>query len=836
MKTAVRTFVLLAMIAGGAVHAQEEQGDEKRFADLTAGLELRAGLVDLYADTEKAKILAALPAPDEDGIAGRYLLAEYLTGGLGSNPLGLDRSVPSGTRLIHLKAVGKRLMVEVENTDFRASSGRASEERAVETSFARSIIWSGEILAREDGTGRLLVDMTGFFMRDAIGVTARLKARGQGSFSLDPGRSYVDLGQTHSFPLNVEVDAHLTFKGTEPGEEVRTTTPVPEAVTLIAHTTLMKLPEPGYEPRLYDPRAALIGTTHIDMSAPLDGDTVVRMARRFRLQKDADGQVIRPIVFYVDSGAPEPIRSALVEGASWWAAAFEAAGFPGGYRVEVLPEDAHPLDARYNVVNWVHRATRGWSYGAAVHDPRTGEALRGVVLLGSLRVRQDIKIFEALLGAGKTGTGAADDPVEIALDRIRQLAAHEVGHALGFAHNMAASTYGGRASVMDYPAPDIRLDAGGVPDVSRAYAVGMGVWDMWTVNFLYGDYGGRDDRTAQDALVAEAARQGYLYVGDTDSRSVGTGHWRGALWDTGEDAVTSLRRTLSLRRYALDRFGARNLRPGEPVAALQTKLVPLYLYHRYQLQAAAKWLGGLDFVYRLSGDGAPDARILPWTDQERALTALLDALSPEVLDVTDPVLAALAPLERGDDDPQFQREVFAARTAPQFDLARAAEVAANLTLEAILAPARASRLSEQGRLDGHPGLAGVLQRVSARLAAQPRREGERAAWLRGIVLGRYVEHLIALREAGGHAMPVRAEADAALADLLRMLERRRDDVAAALTRRIEDAFARARTPAVVPPGRPPVPPGSPIGAGGARDPLQQMRETCWHCDAAMAGM
>ena len=359
------------------------------FDEIVAGLEKREGLIETYVDGQKSRILLNLNAPDANGIAGRYIYAGYLTGGLGSNPVGLDRSVPAGSEIIVFKRVGNKIMAFFENTAFRASADNLAEKRAVETSFAQSIIWSTPIM--ETGAdGKLLIDATKLFMRDSVGVSARLSARGQGNFNIAADRSYVDTSAAHVFPINMEIDAYLTFAGRNPGVEIRTTTPVPNSVTLIAHTTLMQLPEDGYEIRMNDDRAGIINTPFVDMSSPLDGNTVVSFARRFRLQKDASGKVMKPIVFYVDNGAPEPIRSALVEGGNWWAEAFEKAGFPGGYRVEVLPDGVHPLDARYNMVNWVHRATRGWSYGAALHDPRTGETLRGVVLLGSLRVRQDI--------------------------------------------------------------------------------------------------------------------------------------------------------------------------------------------------------------------------------------------------------------------------------------------------------------------------------------------------------------------------------------------------------------------------------------------------------------
>lgn len=791
------------------------------FAEQTDGLEHKPGLVDIYLDHDKARILLALDLPDGDGIAGRYLYAPYLTGGLGSNPVGLDRSVPRGAQILAFRVAGSKVLAVIENTDYIASSSNPAERKAVRTSFAQSVIWSTDVLATDNSTGKLLIDLTSFLMRDAVGVAARLKERRQGSFKLDKSLSFVDTKAAFMFPINGEFDAHLTFTSASPGPEVRTTTPDPRAATLVAHTTLRKLPEPGYVPRAYDERAALLDHSYVDMSAPLDGDTVVRLAARFRLEKDASGKVVNPIVFYIDNGAPEPIRSALQEGASWWAEAFDAAGFPGGYRVEILPEGVHPLDARYNVVNWVHRATRGWSYGASMRDPRTGEILRGVVLLGSLRVRQDIKIFEALAGAAKTGSGAADDPVEVALARIRQLSAHEVGHALGFAHNMAASSYGGRASVMDYPAPLVTLDADDEMDFSNAYGVGIGEWDKWTVRFLYGDDSG-DPAAFRSVMIKEADDRGLVYVSDGDSRGVGTGHAHGALWDNGEDPVQSLMDTMAVRRVALDRFGEGNLRADESAFALQTKFVPLYLYHRYQLQAAAKLIGGADFSYRRKGDGRAAPAAVPWRMQMEALIALLETVTPEALSAKPPVWQMLAPIGVASGDPQFGRETFKASSTPMFDRMGAAAVATELTFDALLHPQRLARIHAQSLDDDEfAGLSEYYGQIEAGLTKKA--DGENQVALRQQVIGQYAERLISLSLEGDVAVNVRQASRHALIDLRNKVARdARSDRAFAdgLTSRIDDALARARTPAVKAPSPPSVPPGSPIGSNA---------DSCWHC-------
>jgi len=818
--SAMRLLVVAVMVVFGTAPSFAN------FADKIAGLEKKSGLLDVYLDHKSGKVFLSLEQ-DSKGSLGRYIYAGYLTAGLGSNPMGLDRSVPSGSNLLHFRRAGNQVMAVIENTRFRASADNFAEKEAVKTSFAESIIWSTNVEA-EDGD-KVLIDLTDFLVRDTVGVAARLASGKQGNFKMDAKRSYADTKAAFAFPLNLEFDAHITFAGSKPGAEIRATTPNPEAVTLVAHTTFMQLPDDKYSIRMSDERAGVIDIAHIDMSAPLAGDTVVRYARRFRLQKGADGKVINPVIFYIDNGAPEPIRSALVEGGNWWADAFAAAGYPGGYRVEVLPEGVHPLDARYNVVNWVHRATRGWSYGAAIHDPRTGEVLRGVVLLGSLRVRQDIKIFEALAGAGKTGTGVVDDPVELALARIRQLSAHEIGHALGFSHNMAASSYGDRASVMDYPAPDVRLNADSTMDFSRVYGVGAGAWDYWTVNFLYGDYEG-EQKAYQAKLIAEADAAGLLYVSDRDSRNMGTGHLKGGLWDNGSDLVAELKNIMAVRAVGLANFGVKNLRKGESFSALQTKFVPLYLYHRYQVQAAVKSIGGFDFVYRAEGDSRPAAIAVPWTEQQTALTVALSTITPGALDIKDSALSALTPLADNFGDPQFDRESFDQPGRPMFSHAVAAAAASDVTLNALLHPMRLQRLVEQGvRVEEHIGLTGVLDQIVDHIIQAPRGETARHQMLRSVIAERLTERLIALQENPALGLVVKSGVRSALVGVRAGASKWRGGlkgVGETLAARITTAFARANTPAVKAPKGHDIPPGSPIGGAST----ENIYETCWHCE------
>ncbi len=148
-------------------------------------------------------------------------------------------------------------------------------------------------------------------------------------------------------------------------------------------------------------------TMQLRSASQLKKDGSHAIAFRKKDPNAAISEAVKPIVYYMDPGAPEPIRSALMDGARWWNQAFEAAGYKDAFRVEVLPEDADPMDVRYNMINWVHRSTRGWSYGSSVIDPRTGEIIKGHVTLGSLRVRQDFLIAEGLLSPYEEGKPAS---------------------------------------------------------------------------------------------------------------------------------------------------------------------------------------------------------------------------------------------------------------------------------------------------------------------------------------------------------------------------------------------------------------------------------------------
>lgn len=707
MTTAATAALILAL--GGCATMAAADGAAPAPAPAANAAQRIDGLLPIRVDTAGGRVLMELPAPGADGVMARVIHHTALKTGVGSAVTGQDRAQIGPTQILVFRKVGKKIVAEFENLQYRAPAGDADEQAAARDAFLTSTVWAAEPVEALPGGGAV-VDLAGFLTRDAHGLVEGLRGAGQGTLRPVADLTMVDPSAARAFPDNVELEARLTFAVDQAGNEVSRIAPDSRLITFTVRHSFIRLPDDGYQPREFDPRTGAMNSMFYDFSAPLAEPVVQRLAHRFRLVKTDPGAarstVVKPIVFYVDRAAPEPIRSALVEGARWWAEAFDRAGYIDAFRVEVLPEGVDPLDARYNLINWVNRSTRSWSYGQSVVDPRTGEIVKGSVLLGSLRIRQDMMIFEGLTGADRTGTGAQDDPQRIALARIRQLSAHEVGHAIGLLHNFAASTQD-RASVMDYPVPLIRLD-GDRMDFSQAYGVGMGDWDRFAIDWLY-----TDAPPAERERRAAAGAARLRFVSDADARSAADAQPWGSLWDNGSDPVAELAHLMRVRRIALDRFGLDSLPPGLPVNDLRRRLVPIWLYHRYQVDAVAKLIAGVDYAYPVAGAGAQTATPVPAADQRAALTALIATLDPAELTLTPSLVALLDAQQSGDNDAQHSIEVMQARTGRPFDVGAAAEVAADVTLDALFAPQRLNRLVDgPARGAGNLTLAEMLDAVT----------------------------------------------------------------------------------------------------------------------------
>lgn len=773
------------------------------------------GFFNFWWDHDSGKIWLEIDKFEEE-----FIYVNSLAAGIGSNDIGLDRSQLGNTRIVFFRKTGPKVLMIQPNYGFRATSGVELEQKSVREAFATSVIFGFETEA-VDGD-RVLVDATDFLMQDAHGVASRLRDNNQGNYSVDRSRSAIHLPGTFNFPRNSEFETMLTFTGSGAGSWLRSVAPTSGAVTVRQHHSFVELPDDGYIPREFDPRSGFFAVSYQDYSAPIGESFTTRYAVRHRLEKknpDAEvSEAVEPIVFYLDNGTPEPIRTALLEGGAWWNQAFEAAGYRDAFQIRMLPDDAHPLDIRYNVINWVHRSTRGWSYGSSVVDPRTGEIIKGNVLLGSLRVRQDYMIAEGLLAPYEEGREPDPQMLEMALNRIRQLSAHEIGHTLGITHNFASSV-NNLASVMDYPHPRATLQRDGSLSLENAYGSGIGEWDKRAVIWGYQDFPeGTDEEEALNEIIEETVDMGLLHISDEAARPQSGLHPDAHLWEYGEDAISQLDLIMDIRRSALSRFGERNIREGRMMAELEDVLVPVYLYHRYQTEATVKLIGGLNYTYQKRGDNQHGPQIVEANRQLQALDALLKTLDPDELALPEPILDMIPPRPMGIS---ATRENFRGYTSPALDPVAMAETAAELTASLIFNPNRAARLALQSaRNPEYPGLEAVLQTVTDATLLSEQASGYTGAIQRAIDTA-VLRNMIRLAANDRSAPDVASAANLFLHELKERLAERAesagDDTWRGHYLRESQMIERFQEdPGSVPiPPAPYTPPGSPIGSGQA---------------------
>jgi hypothetical protein len=683
--------------------------------DKVATFEKFPGFIEFYHDEKQDKVYLKIDKFDTE-----LLYIESLTAAVGSNDIGLDRNQVGNDRIVKFVRRGPKVLMIQPNYNYRAISDNLAERKAVEEAFAQSVLAGFTVTAEQSGA--VLVDATDYFMQDAHDVIGSLRNTNQGTYSLDKSRSAFYPERMRNFPQNSEIEVMLTFSGQPAGQFIRSVVPTPSAVTVRQHHSFVQLPDSNYTPRVFDPRSGFFDMSYYDYATPISEPIEKRFIARHRLRKKDPGaavsEAVEPIIYYMDPGAPEPIRSALIDGARWWNQAFEAIGYKDAFRVEVLPPDADPMDVRYNVINWVHRSTRGWSYGATVSDPRTGEIIKGHVTLGSLRVRQDFLIAEGLLAPYEEGKPVSKEMENMALARLRQLAAHEVGHTIGLAHAYSSSTES-FSSVMDYPHPVARLVDGKI-DLSKAYDDKIGVFDKVSVAYGYQDFpAGTDETKALSDIIQNSLKAGLTFLSDQDARPQGGAHPYAHLWDNGMEPADELMRVLEVRTAALKNFGERNIKPGAPMATLEEALVPVYFFHRYQTEACAKILGGLNYRYAIRGDGQPVADLLTPQQQLKAFDALMKTVETGSLLIPESILRQIPPRPLSYSR---HRELPRGRTDLTFDPLAMAETAADMTFGLILHPARANRLFEHHSRDARlPGLESVIDRLlSATFRAAPK--------------------------------------------------------------------------------------------------------------------
>ena len=797
----MRTILLLLAIIPFTLTAQKLPTIEEK----TNGLKKLDGYFNYWWDENTGKLWLEVNRLDTE-----FLYCTSMPAALGSNDIGLDRALPGDDRVVKFYKVGRKVLLIQPNYAYRAVSNDAAEKRAVEQSFAQSALWGFTVEAESNGA--VLIDATDFLLRDAMKVSNTIRRSRQGNYQLDKSRSVMYLPRCKNFPFNTELEVTLTFTNNdgEVGNYVQSVTPSTEAITLRIHHSFVQLPDADYKPRTFDIRSSFISTSYYDYATPVSEPIEKYYAVRHRLQKKdplaAISDPVKPIVYYLDNGTPEPIRSALLKGASWWNQAFEAAGYKNAFIVKVLPDSADPMDIRYNMINLVHRSTRGWSYGNSVVDPRTGEIIKGQVTLGSLRVRQDYLIFSGLLAPYENGLPANDEMLKAALARLSQLAAHEVGHTIGLMHNYASSI-NNRASVMDYPHPLVRLNAKGEMDFTNVYDDKIGEWDKISITWGYQDFPpGINEQKALNTILTEATKKGLQFISDRDARAPGGLHPQAHLWDNGNNAVDELKEVLRVRAKALQNFGEKNIRPGMPMALLEDALVPVYFYHRYQLEAVTKLVGGMYYTYALRGDGQVVTKMLSKAEQLSALNAVVDCIDPKLLMIPDNIAALIPPRPAGYND---SRELFRNRTGLSFDVLSPAETGADVPFSFLFNSERLNRMQQQ-QMNGGLGVDEMIAVLINQTWKALRRNGMEAL-IQQQTEQVLLTYLLAASVDDKNSYGVRSVLQKQLSDLKKYIELQ-IKINSSLSGHYQLALERMRNPKDAKPTiHKEIPPGAPIG-------------------------
>lgn len=796
----MKTFTILLIIFVSTSSIAQNFETLKDKEELTK----QEGFFDFWYSEKEDKIYLKVDQLDQE-----FIYVHSLTSGLGSNDIGLDRGQLGGTAIVKFQRAGNKLLLLQPNQDYRAITDNESERQSVEQAFAKSVLFGFEI--EDESEGAFLIDFTAFLMQDAHGVARRLKQQRQGSYKLDKTKSALAMQRTKAFPKNSEFEALLTFTGQPEGRNIRSVAPDASNLSVIQHHSFVELPDDGYEKREFDPRSGANFISYQDYSTPIFEPLTKRYITRHRLEKKNPNAEIseakEPIIYYLDPGAPEPVKSALLDGARWWDQAFKAIGYKNAFQVKMLPEGADPMDLRYNMIQWVHRSTRGWSYGASVKDPRTGEILKGHVSLGSLRIRQDFMIAQALMNQPfKTSDDNYEPMLEMALARIRQLSAHEVGHTLGFAHNFAASA-NGMTSVMDYPHPNLKLKNNQI-DFSEAYDTNIGEWDKVTVAYSYGE--ASDSQTEKQYLntvLKQAETDGFQFISDADARPQGGAHAYAHLWDNGKNASEELNRILELRQSAISNFSLDNIQTGNAYSVLEDVFVPLYFFHRYQTEAAVKLIGGLDYNYATKGSSLTPVEVLSTSDQKKALEATLKTLDAQTLAIPEQILPLFPPRAFGYSR---SRESFKSNTGVSFDALGAAATASEMTLGLLLHPERTNRLIQQKSLDkSNLGLEEVLEEL-VKNTFEKQHKSNYQTEVQNSINFNVLKHLLNLSASKQSIPQTKALANATINQLKIRFIKDNSSLSREMYYRIEQFMEEPEKFEVIP--SPTIPDGSPIGS------------------------